>query len=106
MSKTDTTTGNKTWLGVALLPLGAFLALVWGLVEHPLPWQFSLLWVPSLDIDLAFRIDALSAQMLALITGIGSLVFVYAVGYLDHEPRRGQIFLVLPLFMLAVAASS
>ncbi len=102
MSKTDTTAGNKTWLGVALLPLGAFLALVWGLVEHPLPWQFSLLWVPSLDIVLAFRIDALSAQMLALITGIGTLVFVYAVGYLDHEPRRGQIFLVLPLFMLAM----
>ena len=90
------------WLGVALLPLGAFLALVMGLVTEPLPWHFSLTWVPSLDIALSFRVDGLSAQMLALITGIGTLVFVYAVGYLDHEPRRGQIFLVLPLFMFAM----
>jgi multicomponent Na+:H+ antiporter subunit A len=90
------------WLGVAFFPFSAFLALVMGLVTEPLPWQFSLTWVPSLDIPLSFRIDGLSAQMLALITGIGTLVFVYAVGYLDHEPRRGQIFLVLPLFMFAM----
>jgi len=90
------------WLSVALLPLSAFLALVLGLLAEPLPWQFSLPWVPSLDIALSFRIDGLSAQMLALITGIGTLVFIYAVGYLDHEPRRGRIFLVLPLFMFAM----
>jgi hypothetical protein len=29
--------------------------------------------------------------MLALITGIGALVFVYAAGYLAHEPRRGRL---------------
>ena len=60
------------WLGVALLPLSAFLALAMGLLTEPLPWQFSLNWVPSLDIALSFRIDALSAQMLALIAGIGT----------------------------------
>jgi multicomponent Na+:H+ antiporter subunit A len=76
--------------------------LVWGLSQYSLPWQFALPWVPSLDINLAFRIDGLSAQMLALITGIGTLVFIYAVGYLDHEPKRARIFLVLPLFMLAM----
>jgi len=90
------------WLSVALLPFSAFLALALGIVSEPLPWQFSFEWVPSLDITLSFRIDGLSAQMLALITGIGTLVFVYAVGYLDHEPRRGRIFLTLPLFMLAM----
>ena len=92
----------KAWLAVALLPLCFFLLLVWGLSEHPLPWHFSLPWIPSMDIALAFHIDGLGAQMLALITGIGTLVFIYAAGYLDHEPRRGQIFLVLPLFMLAM----
>ena len=94
--------GQMIWLGVALLPLSAFIALVMGLAAEPLPWHFSLPWVPSLDISLSFRIDGLSAQMLGLITAIGTLVFVYAVGYLDHEPRRGQIFLVLPLFMFAM----
>jgi formate hydrogenlyase subunit 3/multisubunit Na+/H+ antiporter MnhD subunit len=42
------------------------------------------------------------AQMLALIGAIGTLVFVYAIGYLGHEPRRGKIFLILPLFVFAM----
>jgi multicomponent Na+:H+ antiporter subunit A len=102
MTTTESTSNSRIWLAVALLPFSAFAALAWRLLEEPLPWQFSLTWVPSLDIALRFRIDGLGAQMLALITGIGTLVFVYAVGYLSHEPRRGQIFLVLPLFMLAM----
>ena len=93
---------GKIWLWLALLPFSLFTALVWGLSQYPLPWHFALPWVPSLDIALAFRIDGLSAQMLALITGIGTLVFVYAVGYLDHEPRRARLFTVLPLFMTAM----
>jgi len=104
MSTTHTTSdnGGKAWLWMAILPLSIFLALVWGIGNHSLPWAYSLPWVPSIGIELAFRIDALSAQMLVLITGIGTLVFVYAVGYLDHEPNRGRIFLVLPVFMLAM----
>jgi multicomponent Na+:H+ antiporter subunit A len=89
-------------LWVALIPLAAFSSLVWGLVHHELPWSWSLPWVPSLGIELAFRIDGLSAQMLALITGIGVLVFVYACGYLAGKPRRGRVYFVLPLFMLAM----
>ncbi len=96
---------GKAWLWLALLPLSLFLALIWGLSQTataPLPWHFSWAWIPSLNISLTFRIDGLSALMLALITGIGTLVFVYAVGYLNHESRRGRLFLVLPLFMLAM----
>ena len=102
MLETATKVRSQVWLAASLIPLCAFVALAWALLEHPLPWHFSVPWVPSLDIALAFRIDALSAQMLALITGIGTLVFIYAAGYLQHEPRRRQIFLVLPLFMLAM----
>ncbi len=70
---------GKAWLWLALLPLSLFVALVWGLSHTPLPWQFSWQWIPSLDIALAFRIDGLSAQMLALITGIGTLVFIVLI---------------------------
>ncbi len=98
----DNSDTYRYWLGVALLPFSLLIALVWGLYTTPLPWQFSLSWVPSLDIALAFRIDALSAQMLVLITGIGTAVFVYAVGYLDKEQYRWRIFTVLPLFMFAM----
>lgn len=90
------------YLWVALFPLAAFGLLIWGLIQHPLPWRLDLPWVPGLGIDLAFRVDAFSAQMLALITGVGTLVFVYASGYLAHEPRAGRLLAVLLLFMLAM----
>ncbi len=90
------------WLWLALLPLSLFTALSVGLVQFPLPWEYSLPWVPSLDISLSLRIDGLSAQMLVLITGIGTLVFIYAAGYLAHDPGKKRIFLVLPVFMFAM----
>ena len=93
---------GPTYLWVALLPLAAFLALVWDLNQHALPWTLTLDWAPSLGLAAAFRVDGLAAQMLALITGIGTLVFVYASGYLAHEPRRGRLFGMLLLFMLAM----
>ncbi len=93
---------GPSWLPLALVPLALFGLLVWGLTRFALPWHFDAAWVPSLSLSLAFRIDGLSAQMLALITGIGTWVFVYASGYLDHEPRRGRLFGVLLLFMLAM----
>lgn len=93
---------GPTYLWLATVPLTLFLLLAWGLASYPLPWRFDMPWVPSLAISLAFRIDGLSAQMLALITGIGTWIFVYASGYLVHEPRRGRLFLVLLLFMLAM----
>ena len=93
---------GPTYLWLATVPLSLFLLLAWGLVSHPLPWRVEVPWVPSLSVSLAFRIDGLSAQMLALITGIGAWIFVYASGYLAHEPRRGRLFVVLLLFMLAM----
>lgn len=93
---------GPTYLWLAVVPLALFSLLAWGLTQQALPWQFDVAWVPSLDISLAFRVDGLSAQMLALITGIGTWIFVYASGYLAHEPRRGRLLAVLLLFMLAM----
>ena len=90
---------------MALLPLAGFIALVWGLLNHPLPWHGSLDWIPSLGVSFAVNIDGLSSQFLALILGIGTLVFVYASGYMAGEPRRGRLFLILILFMLAMVGA-
>lgn len=98
-------TDSPTHLWIILPPLTAFLALIWGLTHHPLPWHGSLDWAPSLGLALTIYVDGLSAQLLALITGIGALVFLYASGYLAHEPRRGRLFLILTLFMAAMAGA-
>jgi multicomponent Na+:H+ antiporter subunit A len=61
-----------------------FLALIWGLTHYPLPWRGSLDWAPSLGLAFTVYVDGLSAQLLALIIGIGALVFLYASSYLAH----------------------
>jgi len=53
-------------------------------------------------VGLDWRVDALSAQFLVLITGIGTLVFVYAGGYLAHTTGAGRLYGVLLVFMAAM----
>ncbi len=105
MTASATSTGlqeSRHWLWIAVIPLSLFVALVYAVTQFELPWRLTLPWVPSLGISLGFYIDSLSVLMLSLITGIGVFVFVYAVGYLSHTPDRHRIFLLLPLFMLAM----
>lgn len=96
------TTMHRPWIAVSLIPFVLMVILIGGLLYHPLPWQWNYPWVPSLDVSLAFRVDAFSALMLLLITGVGTLVFIYASGYLSHTKNQHRIFTVLPVFMLAM----
>ncbi|MEZ5535368.1 MAG: hydrogen gas-evolving membrane-bound hydrogenase subunit E [Thiolinea sp.] len=88
-----------------LIPLSTFIAISWALFNHALPWQFTWVWVAALDVELAFRVDGLSALMLLMITGIGLAVFVYTGGYLADHPARKRAYLLLTLFLIAMAGS-
>jgi NADH-quinone oxidoreductase subunit L len=46
--------------------------------------------------------DPLSALFLLLITGVGSLIHLYSVGYMEHDPRRRRFFGYLNLFVAAM----
>jgi multicomponent Na+:H+ antiporter subunit A len=103
--------GLHEWLpavGVAeralfnLVPLSALGLVVWLLAAYDLPVSFGWSWIPALDIDLAFRIDGLSALMLLMITGVGTAVFVYAGGYLSGHPDQKRAYLLLSLFMVTM----
>ena len=61
-------------------------------------------WVPvgSLHIDLAFLADPLSITMCLFVTGIGTLIHLYAVGYMHGDPRFSKFFLYLNLFALSM----
>ena len=52
------------------------------------------------DFDLLF--DPLSALFVLLITGVGSLIHVYSIGYMAHDPRRRRFFGYLNLFVAAM----
>ena len=57
-------------------------------------------WISSggLDIDWVLRIDTLTAVMLVVVTGVSSLVHVYSIGYMSHDPHRARFFAYLSLF--------
>ncbi|WP_166335453.1 putative monovalent cation/H+ antiporter subunit A [Sphingobacterium chungjuense] len=59
-------------------------------------------WVPSMDINFAFRLDGLSLLFALLISGIGSAIFVYAIKYLKGHPYFDRFFGYLCLFMAAM----
>ncbi|MBE0643399.1 MAG: putative monovalent cation/H+ antiporter subunit A [Bacteroidetes bacterium] len=59
-------------------------------------------WVPSLGIALSFRLDGLSLLFALIVTGIGTLVFIYAGGYLKGNEKLGRFYALLFLFMAAM----
>ena len=61
-------------------------------------------WVPvgGFQVDVGFRIDPLSLTFVLLITGVGSLIHIYSVGYMNHDPGRRRFFAYLNLFIAAM----
>lgn len=61
-------------------------------------------WVPvdGLQVDFSLQLDQLSVCFALLITGVGSLIHIYAVGYMNHDPGRRRFFAYLNLFLAAM----
>lgn len=55
--------------------------------------------VGTLNISFAFQIDQLSLLMMLIITGIGSLIHLYSIGYMHHDEGFGKFFAFLNLFL-------
>lgn len=61
-------------------------------------------WVPlnALQVDFGLRLDPLSLMFVLLITGVGSLIHIYSIGYMSHDPGRRRFFAQLNLFVTAM----
>jgi NADH-quinone oxidoreductase subunit L len=61
-------------------------------------------WVPvnGFQADLGLRLDQLSICFVLLITGVGSLIHIYSVGYMAQDPGRRRFFAYLNLFLAAM----
>jgi NADH-quinone oxidoreductase subunit L len=61
-------------------------------------------WVPvgGLQVDFGLQIDQLSICFVLLITGVGSLIHIYSVGYMAEDPDRRRFFAYLNLFLVAM----
>ena len=53
-------------------------------------------------VDMALRLDSLSALMIGFVTFVGFLIHVYSVGYMGHEAGYGRYFAYLNLFMFSM----
>ena len=61
-------------------------------------------WIPvgEFKIDVAFLLDPLSALMLLVVTGVGFLIHVYSMGYMEHDENYGRFFTYLNLFVFSM----
>jgi NADH-quinone oxidoreductase subunit L len=58
--------------------------------------------VGRFQIPLGLRLDQLSICFVLLITGVGSLIHIFAVGYMSHDPERRRFFGYMNLFLAAM----
>jgi NADH-quinone oxidoreductase subunit L len=61
-------------------------------------------WVPveGFQAQVGFQLDQLSMTFVLLITGVGSLIHIYSIGYMAHDERRRRFFGYLNLFLAAM----
>ncbi|MFE5670834.1 Na+/H+ antiporter subunit A [Agromyces sp. NPDC056523] len=93
--------GRRIFPIVAIVPTAVF---AWLLTLVPAVAGGEVLaerteWIPSLDIALSFRLDALSLLLALVVTGIGALVLLYCTWYFrDDEPALGRFAALLLAF--------
>jgi multicomponent Na+:H+ antiporter subunit A len=89
------------WPWLSLVPATLFVYLLnLGMKGQEL--QETLNWVPNLDVALAFRLDGLSLLFASVITGIGTLVFLYSANYMKGYALVGRFYAYLSMFMGAM----
>ncbi len=98
------------WLATVMVS-GSFVA---GLVtfagllaedEDNRQFTFTLFeWLPvgGLSVDMGFLVDPLSITMVLFVTGVGSLIHLYSIGYMHGDPRFHTFFVYLNLFAFSM----
>ena len=97
---------GKTSAGMlASLAVGASFAMAlyvfWLLPANGVFNDALYTWIESgaLQVKLSFQVDALTAVMLLIVTGIGFLIHVYSLGYMGHDGDMARFFIYLNLFI-------
>ncbi|HQW53395.1 MAG TPA: monovalent cation/H+ antiporter subunit A [Acinetobacter sp.] len=108
MSPLQRISRGMTALGAIGISLSCFILLLTQ-TEHVLQGNAVLQswdWIPQLGINLSFRLDALGLLFALLISGIGTLIFIYAYYYLSPKNSLAKLYQLLMLFMAAMLGIS
>jgi NADH-quinone oxidoreductase subunit L len=87
-------------LASCVIAVDAFFRILPAVVHDGGIAEFVYTWFVggSVDVDLAFRMDALSGLMCLVVTFIGTLIHIYSAGYMAHEADYARFFAYLNLF--------
>src|SRR3990167_6846479 len=88
----------------AILSWIAFFSVGFGETELERVQVMSWFASGTLAVDWAFRIDTLTVVMLVVVTTVSSLVHIYSIGYMAHDPYRPRFFAYLSMFTFAMLA--
>lgn len=86
----------------ALLSWVAFFSVGFGHGEPQVVQVLDWLNVGKLSANWSFRIDTLTVVMLVVVNTVSSLVHMYSIGYMHHDPHRPRFFAYLSLFTFAM----
>jgi len=104
------TNSSGHWLGVAM-PVASFIYAVLAFAQmlgYPASQRsrdltlFTFINVARFQVPLGLQLDQLSICFVLLITGVGSLICIFAVGYMSHDPERRRFFGYMNLFLAAM----
>ena len=97
-------------VGVAM-PLASFVygvVIFFAMLGYPSSQRsreitlFTWIHVARFDVPVGLLIDQLSICFVLLITGVGSLIHIFAVGYMSHDPERRRFFGYMNLFVASM----
>ncbi|HEY9565409.1 MAG TPA: NADH-quinone oxidoreductase subunit L [Nocardioides sp.] len=96
--------GTATAVGSFVLGLLTFFALMGrdGDDRQVLNHLFTWIDVGGFEVGMDLLVDQLSILFVLLITGVGSLIHIYSIGYMEHDERRRRFFGYLNLFIAAM----
>jgi NADH-quinone oxidoreductase subunit L len=103
----------RSWVSFVAVtgPALAFVVSAWGFAalattagDHVQLTQSLWTWLEagSLRVPFAFAFDRLAAVMCLVVTGVGTLIHVYSIGYMREDPGYARFFAYLNLFMAAM----
>lgn len=101
-----TTYCNRRWIGIVgsltiFISFVSFLSYLPSYLnpDHPALDVHLFNWIPTLNADFSFHLDHLSLLMTLIITGVGFLIHVYSIGYMEHEEDLGRYFACMNFFV-------
>jgi len=96
--------GTLTALGSFAVGLVLFFTLLGRSGHNRAVSDHLFSWIPvgGFQVDVGLLFDQLSAVFVLLITGVGSLIHIYSIGYMAHDPGRRKFFAYMNLFLASM----